>query len=237
MPATRFPIRHALGAVFAALIGPLPALAAEPAVVVPAPAADIAAAPSATETAVLAGGCFWGVQGVFQHVAGVARAESGYAGGSEITAHYTVVGTGTTGHAEAVRIVYDPKKISYGRLLQIYFSVAHNPTQLNYQGPDRGPQYRSTIFPANADQERVARAYIAQLNQANTFGRPLATTVEPLKGFYAAESYHQDFLTRNPRHPYIVMHDLPKLTNLQKLFPERYQATPVLVSPGAAKSG
>jgi peptide-methionine (S)-S-oxide reductase len=237
MPATRFPIRHALGAIFAALIGPLPALAAEPAVPVPAPVVDVAGSTPATATAVLAGGCFWGVQGVFQHVAGVTQAESGYSGGSPATALYPLVGTGSTGHAEAVRIVYDPKKISYGRLLQIYFSVAHNPTQLNYQGPDRGPQYRSAIFPTDAEQERVARAYIAQLDQANTFGRKLATTVEPLKGFYPAESYHQDFLTRNPRHPYIVMHDLPKLTNLQKLFPERYQATPVLVGTGAAKSG
>jgi peptide-methionine (S)-S-oxide reductase len=231
--ASPFSLRRVVGAVFAALIGPLPVLAAEPAVQVPAPVVDVAAGTAPTETAVLAGGCFWGVQGVFQHVAGVTRAESGYSGGSELTARYAIVGTGSTGHAEAVQVVYDPKKISYGKLLQIYFSVAHNPTQLNYQGPDHGTQYRSTIFPANAEQERVARAYIEQLNKANTFGRKLATTVEPLKGFYPAESYHQDFLTRNPRHGYIVMHDLPKIANLEKMFPGVYQATPVLISAAA----
>ena len=186
-----------------------------------------------SETAVLAGGCFWGVQGVFQHVQGVSSAVSGYAGGAADTATYAMVGSGATGHAESVRIVFDPAKISYGRLLQIYFSVAHDPTELNRQGPDAGTQYRSTIFPGSAEQARVARSYIDQLNRANTFGKPLATTVEPLEGFYPAEAYHQDFLTRNPHYPYIVINDLPKVESLKRLFPERYRATPVLVGAAA----
>jgi len=210
-----------------------PPAAAESAVVVPAPATD--AAPSAaTETAVLAGGCFWGVQGVFQHVQGVSAAVSGYSGGNANTAKYEAVGSGSTGHAESVSISFDPKKISYGKLLQIYFSVAHDPTELNRQGPDRGTQYRSTIFPANAEQARVAKAYIAQLNQAKTFGKPLATTVEPLKAFYPAEAYHQDFLTLNPNYPYIVINDLPKVDNLKRLFPDVYQVKPVLVGTATA---
>jgi peptide-methionine (S)-S-oxide reductase len=228
--------RHALslGLLAAASVFVLWAHAGESAVVVPNPAADLPAPTSPTlQTAVLAGGCFWGVQGVFQHVAGVKSAVSGYAGGNADTATYERVGSGTTGHAEAVRIVYDPKTISYGRLLQIYFSVAHDPTELNRQGPDRGTQYRSTIFPADAEQVRVARSYIEQLNGANTFGKKLATTVEPLKAFYPAEAYHQDFLTLNPRYPYIVINDLPKIDNLKRLFPAVYQATPVLV--GSAK--
>ena len=202
------------------------------AVQVPAPAADEAAPPgSAFETAVLAGGCFWGVQGVFQHVVGVQSAVSGYAGGAADTAHYERVGGGDTGHAESVRVVYDPRKISYGRLLQIYFSVAHDPTELNRQGPDSGTQYRSTIFASTPEQARLAQGYIAQLNQARTFGKPLATTVEALKGFYPAEGYHQNFLTLNPHHPYIVVNDLPKIAQLKRLFPALYQETPVLVSP------
>ena len=210
------------------------ATGAEPAVVVPPPAADQAAAAGAsTNTAVFAGGCFWGVQGVFQHVQGVTNAVSGYSGGSAATAKYQQIGSGTTGHAEAVSVTYDPRKISYGRLLQIYFSVAHNPTELNRQGPDTGTQYRSTIFPANPEQTRVARSYIEQLNRANTFGKPLATTIEPLKAFYPAEGYHQDFLTLNPKHPYIVFHDLPKIDDLKRLFPANYQATPVLVGVAA----
>jgi peptide-methionine (S)-S-oxide reductase len=166
-------------------------------------------------------------------VAGVKSAVSGYAGGSAATATYEQTGTGRTGHAESVRILYDPKRISYGQLLQIYFSVAHDPTELNRQGPDTGTQYRSTIFPADAEQARVARSYIEQINRANTFGKPLATTVEPLKAFYPAEAYHQDFLTLNPRHPYIAVNDLPKIENLKRLFPAAFQAMPVLV--GAAK--
>jgi len=204
--------------------------AAERAVVVPAPVSDAAPSASATETAVLAGGCFWGVQGVFQHVQGVSSVVSGYAGGKADTAQYEVVSSGETGHAESVRIVFDPRKISYGRLLQIYFSVAHNPTELNRQGPDSGTQYRSTIFAANAEQTRVARAYIDQLNQAKTFGKPLATTVEPFKAFYPAEGYHQDYLTLHPDQPYIAIHDLPKVENLKHLFPAIYREQPVLVS-------
>ena len=219
----------------AALFSLMPrARAAESAVVVPAPAADLPAPASAgLQTAVLAGGCFWGVQGVFQHVAGVKSAVSGYAGGSADSAKYDNVGSGRTGHAEAVRVVYDPKTVSYGRLLQIYFSVAHDPTELNRQGPDSGTQYRSTIFAADAEQMRVAQTYIEQLNRAKTFGKPLATTIESNKAFYPAEAYHQDFLELNPRYPYIVFNDLPKIDNLKRLFPTAYQATPVLV--GSAK--
>ncbi|HEY2255124.1 MAG TPA: peptide-methionine (S)-S-oxide reductase MsrA [Variovorax sp.] len=214
----------------AALWHVVPSLAAEAAVVIPAPAEDLAASPGAsTETAVVAGGCFWGVQGVFQHVKGVTSAVSGYAGGAANTAQYGEVGSGTTGHAESVRITYDPKVISYGRLLQIYFSVAHNPTELNRQGPDSGTQYRSTIFAANAEQERVAKAYIAQLDKARAFGRPIATTVETLKGFYPAEAYHQDYLTLNPNQPYIAINDLPKIENLKRVFPDSYRVKPVLV--------
>jgi peptide-methionine (S)-S-oxide reductase len=202
---------------------------------VPAPASDEVLAPGVnSETAVLAGGCFWGVQGVFQHVQGVRSAVSGYAGGLASTANYTATSSGSTGHAESVRISFNPQKISYGQLLQIYFSVAHNPTELNRQGPDRGTQYRSTIFPANAEQARVAKRYIEQLNQANTFGKKLATTIEPLKAFYPAEAYHQDFLTLHPHHPYIMINDLPKVQNLQRLFPTIYAAKPVLVSTTAA---
>jgi len=210
-------------------------LASESAVAVPAPAADLTPALSSTamQTAVLAGGCFWGVQGVFQHVAGVKTAVSGYAGGTLDKPSYEQVSSGRTGHAESVRIVFDPKVISYGRLLQIYFSVAHDPTELNRQGPDTGTQYRSTVFPADAEQARVARAYIEQLNRANTFGKRLATTVEPLKTFYPAEAYHQDYLTLNPREPYIMINDLPKVANLKKMFPAVYQEKPVLV--GSAK--
>ena len=212
-----------------------PSVRAETAVVVPAPVVDVASGgKAATETAVFAGGCFWGLQGVFQHVIGVTGAVSGYAGGSAETATYEKTGSGTTGHAESVRVTYDPKKISYGRLLQIYFSVAHNPTELNRQGPDRGTQYRSTIFPVNAEQSKVAASYIEQLNRANTFGKKLATTIEPDKRFYPAEAYHQDYLTLNPQQPYIVINDLPKIDSLKRLFPAVYQAAPVLV--GAAKA-
>lgn len=204
--------------------------AAPAATIVPAPATDLAApATPALQTAVFAGGCFWGVQGVFQHVAGVRSAVSGYAGGHAETANYPRVGGGRTGHAESVRIEFDPKVISYGQLLQIHFSVAHDPTQRDRQGPDVGPQYRSTIFPTDGEQARIARSYIEQLDRANTFGRPLATTVEADKAFYPAEGYHQDFMTRNPRHPYIVVHDLPKLAQLKRLFPSAYRAEPVLV--------
>jgi peptide-methionine (S)-S-oxide reductase len=203
--------------------------AAEDAHVIPPPAVDERAAQSTTEVAVLAGGCFWGVQGVFQHVAGVTRAVSGYTGGEADTAHYEVVGTGATGHAESVQITFDPSKVSFGKILQIYFSVAHDPTQLNYQGPDMGTQYRSAIFPMNDEQARVARAYIDQLNAAHVYPDAIVTTLEPGRTFYPAEDYHQDFLTLNPTYPYIVVNDLPKIDNLKRIFPERYRANPVLV--------
>jgi peptide-methionine (S)-S-oxide reductase len=196
---------------------------------IPAPAVDETAATD-KETAVFAGGCFWGVQGVFQRVDGVSNAVSGYAGGAKDTARYEMVGNGNTGHAEAVRITFDPAKVSYGKLLQIYFSVAHDPTELNRQGPDVGPQYRSTIFPGNDEQARVAKAYIDQLNKARLYDAAIVTTIETDQAFYPAEDYHQDFLTNNPTYPYIVYNDMPKIENLRRLFPERFRADPVLVA-------
>lgn len=201
----------------------------ESARMLPPPAVDeTAAAPS--ETAVLAGGCFWGVQGVFQHVEGVTSAVSGYAGGAADTARYQTVSGGSTGHAEAVQVTFDPRRISYGRLLQIYFSVVHDPTELNRQGPDVGSQYRSTIFAATPEQARIAQAYIGQLNQQHAFPAPVVTTVEPGRAFYPAEAYHQDYLTRHPDQPYIAVNDMPKLTELQRLFPNVYRQAPVLVA-------
>lgn len=202
---------------------------AEEAVAIPAPAMDPPAG-AGLETAVLAGGCFWGVQGVFQHLEGVTQAMSGYAGGDKSTAQYETVGSGATGHAEAVRVTFDPKKVSYGKILQVYFSVAHDPTQLNRQGPDRGTQYRSAIFPAGAEQAKVAKAYIAQLNRARVYDAAIVTKIEPGKAFYPAEAYHQDYLTLHPNQPYIAINDLPKVEALKKLFPESYRATPVLVA-------
>jgi peptide-methionine (S)-S-oxide reductase len=204
---------------------------AEEAHVIPPPALDApTASAAASEVAVLAGGCFWGVQGVFQHVNGTTNAVSGYAGGEQKTAHYDIVTRGTTGHAESVQITFDPRRISYGRILQIYFSVAHDPTELNRQGPDVGTQYRSAVFPTNPEQARIAKAYIAQLNQARAYNTAIVTKIEPDRAFYAAEDYHQDFLTRNPHYPYIVINDLPKIENLKRLFPDVYRADPVLVS-------
>lgn len=206
-------------------------LSADEARVVPPPAVGEPMGQKAgLETAVFAGGCFWGVQGVFQHVRGVTDAASGYAGGSEKTAKYPTVGTGTTGHAESVRVTFDPSKISYGRLLQIYFSVALDPTELNRQGPDTGTQYRSAIFPANSEQAKIASAYIAQLNAAHAFSKPIVTTVEPGRSFFAAEDYHQNFLVLNPRYPYIVINDLPKVENLKRLFSDDFRVDPVLVA-------
>jgi peptide-methionine (S)-S-oxide reductase len=203
--------------------------AAEPAVVIPAPSVDEPAAGRHTETAVFAGGCFWGVQGVFQHVKGVTNAVSGYSGGAKDTAQYETVSTGSTGHAESVQITFDPAQVSYGKLLQIYFSVAHNPTELNYQGPDHGMQYRSAIFPLDDEQRKVATAYIAQLGAAKAFDKPIVTHVEAFKGFYPAEGYHQNFLTLNPDYPYIVYNDLPKVTDLKRVFPAQYADKPALV--------
>ena len=192
-------------------------------VAVPDPAADAPLAKGkTTETAVLAGGCFWGVEGVYEHVKGVTNVVSGYAGGTAQNPTYDQVSTGSTGHAEAVRITYDPSVISYGQLLKIFFSVVHDPTQVNRQGPDVGTQYRSGIYYANDEQKRIAQAYVAQLQAAKTFPRPIATELAPLKAFYMAEAYHQDFMARNPSYPYIVVHDKPKVEALQKQFPERY---------------
>ena len=198
---------------------------------------DFAGAPptpaaSGEATAVFAGGCFWGVQGVYQHVGGVLKAVSGYAGGSAANAKYELVGEGDTGHAETVHIVYDPAKITYGKLLQIFFSVAHDPTQLNKQGPDHGPQYRSTIFFENAQQREIAEKYIAQLDAAKAYPNKIVTTLEQAP-FYAAEAYHQDFLERHPDHPYIAYWDLPKVRDLQSVFPDLYRDLPVLVTPRA----
>jgi peptide-methionine (S)-S-oxide reductase len=209
--------------------------AAEQAREIPAPASDEAAGQMASsEVALLAGGCFWGVQGVFQHVEGVTNAVSGYAGGEAGSANYETVGMGATGHAESVEITFDPRRISYGRILQVYFSVAHDPTQLNRQGPDVGTQYRSVIFPRSAEQARVAKAYIDQLNQAQVFDAAIVTQIQPGAAFYPAEDYHQDFMTLNPTHPYIVYHDLPKLEALKRLFPNLYRAEPALVSAAKA---
>ena len=196
-----------------------------------APAVDeVPADKPATETAVLAGGCFWGVQGVFQHVDGVTKAVSGYAGGAQSTAHYERVEDGDTGHAETVQITYDPHRITYGKLLQIYFSVAHDPTELNRQGPDDGTQYRSAIFVQNPEQQKIAAAYIDQLGKSGAFSRPIVTKLEPFTGFYPAEAYHQDFLTRNPHYPYIAINDLPKVHALQQEFAPLYRDDPVLVN-------
>jgi peptide-methionine (S)-S-oxide reductase len=183
--------------------------------------AQLASAKS-EQTAVVAGGCFWGVQAVFQHVKGVISATSGYSGGSAKTADYEVVSTGETGHAESVQIKYDPSKITYGQLLRIFFSVAHDPTQLNRQGPDEGTQYRSAIFYTNDEQKRIAAEYVAQLEKAKVFPRPIVTQIVPLKGFYAAEAYHQDYFAHHPTSPYIVFNDAPKVAHLHEQFPELY---------------
>ncbi len=219
----------AIGALAITALTTAPLFAAEDAVIIPAPAVDVQAK-SGIQTAVVAGGCFWGVQGVFQHTAGVVNAVSGYAGGSKTTADYNMVSTGTTGHAESVEIKYDPSKISYGKILQIFFSVVHDPTQLNRQGPDSGTQYRSAIFTTNDEQKKVADAYIAQLNAAKIYRKPIVTKVGPLGGFYPAEAYHQDYLTLHPSQPYIAYNDIPKVENLKKIFAENYIEKPTLVS-------
>jgi peptide-methionine (S)-S-oxide reductase len=197
----------------------------------PLPPPDIDSPKSASsgpETAVLAGGCFWGVQGVFQYTKGVKRVLAGYAGGEKAKARYEQVGTGQTGHAESVQITFDPREISYGEILRIYFSVATASPQLNRQGPDIGSQYRSAIFYADASQQRIAQAYIAQLERARAFAQPIVTRVDPLKAFYPAEAYHQDFMIRHPDHPYIFVNDLPKIANLKRLFPQDYREQPVM---------
>jgi peptide-methionine (S)-S-oxide reductase len=191
---------------------------------VPAPAADEAKATSSgKETVVVAGGCFWGIQAVFQHVKGVISATSGYSGGTVKNPDYETVSSGRTGHAESVQIIYDPSQVTYGELLRVFFSVAHDPTELNRQGPDQGTQYRSVIFYTSEDQKRIAEAYIAQLDQANVYGSKIVTQVVPLKAFYPAEAYHQNYAAMHPNAPYIVYNDAPKVANLQKDFPELYK--------------
>ncbi len=231
MPRWSLPVLLAAG--LAGALWSMPGRSAEPATVIPPPAVDAAASTEPTQTIVLAGGCFWGVQAVFQHVKGVTRAVSGYAGGAKDTARYNVVSTGTTGHAESVQVTFDPRQISYGRILQIYFSVAHDPTELNRQGPDEGTQYRSAIFFGNPEQQRVAQAYIAQLDKAGTFKQPIVTQLTKYDGFYPAETYHQDYATLHPENPYIFYNDLPKVANLKKLFPDLYREQPVLVRAAA----
>ena len=215
------------GAIALAVIAPLAALSrpsSRPAVSIPA-AIEVSRAPAGPglQTIVLAGGCFWGIEAVFEHIKGVTDAVSGYAGGTKAQADYETVSTGTTGHAESVRVTFDPTKVSLEKLLQVFFSVAHDPTQLNRQGPDVGPQYRSVIFFADEEQARVARAYIDQLTKAKVYGKPIVTQVVKLEGFYPAEEYHQNFAERNPTYPYIVYHDLPKVANLKKEFPDLYR--------------
>ncbi|HEX4051743.1 MAG TPA: peptide-methionine (S)-S-oxide reductase MsrA [Steroidobacteraceae bacterium] len=201
----------------------------QPRVVSP-PALDESAGHTGMEIAVLSGGCFWGVQGVYQHVDGVLDAVSGYTGGSKANASYDLVSSGKTGHAESVQISYDPRRISYGALLQIFFSVVHDPTELDRQGPDEGSQYRSAIFPQNAEQARIASAYVAQLNGAQTFAAPIVTVIEPGRTFYSAEGYHQNYLVNHPNTPYIFINDLPKVAALRRLFPQRWHGAPALVA-------
>ncbi|MGC2531274.1 MAG: peptide-methionine (S)-S-oxide reductase MsrA [Candidatus Acidiferrum sp.] len=190
----------------------------------PKPTVDAAiSATKGQETAVVSGGCFWGIQGVFQHLKGVVSANSGYSGGAADTAHYEDVSTGSTGHAESVKIVFDPSQISYGQILMIFFSVGHNPTELNYQGPDYGTQYRSSIFYSNEEQKKIAEAYIAQLTAAKIYSQPIVTQVVPLQAFYPAEDYHQNYLKLHPYEPYIMINDLPKISSLKKEFPDLYR--------------
>ena len=203
---------------------------AESAVTIPAPANDVRSPGGPMETAVLAGGCFWGVQGVYQHLKGVKNVLAGYAGGARSTAEYETVSDGDTGHAESVQIVYDPAQVTYGQILQVFFSVAHDPTQLNRQGPDSGTQYRSAIFYANDTQKKVAQDYIAQLDKAGVFGKRIVTRVDALKGFYPAERYHQDYLLNHPTDSYIVFNDLPKVRNFQRELPALYNARAVTVA-------
>ncbi len=212
----------------ALLLWHAPLFGAEPPVIIAPPAVDNPKAPGPLQTAVLAGGCFWGVQGVFEHVRGVKKVVAGYAGGEKSTAHYETVSSGATGHAESVQITFDPAAISYGQILQIAFSVVHDPTQLNRQTPDVGTQYRSAIFYADDTQAKIATAYISQLDNSHVFARPIVTRVDPLKGFYAAEDYHQDYLIHNPNQPYIAAYDIPKIENFRRTFPELYSGAPVL---------
>jgi peptide-methionine (S)-S-oxide reductase len=214
-------------AVVSAIVALAPSMSAtggRAAVALPSPATDVRlVSKPALDTVVFAGGCFWGIEGVFEHVKGVSYAESGYAGGTVASPSYEQVSSGDTGHAESVRVVYDPSKISYGQLLQIFFSVAHDPTQLNRQGPDHGTQYRSAIFYRTPEQRRLAEAYVAQLTAAKTFSRPIVTQIAPLRAFYLAESYHQDYMAHNPRAYYIIVNDAPKVEHLREQFPALYK--------------
>jgi peptide-methionine (S)-S-oxide reductase len=222
-------IALAASAVIAWLAFPVVARRADTGVAIPLPARDPASS-ATSDTAVLAGGCFWGIQGVFEHVRGVTLVVSGYTGGTLANPTYQDVGTERTGHAESVRITYDPSKVSYGRLLQVFFSVAHNPTELNRQGPDDGPSYRSNIFYTSDAQKTVADAYIVQLGAAHVFPRPIVTRVDKATAFYPAEDYHQDFLIANPSYPYIVINDLPKIANFKRLVPDLFREAPVTVA-------
>jgi peptide-methionine (S)-S-oxide reductase len=222
-------------AVLALLAAPAPAHAGG-ARVLPQPEVDIKASGAESRTAIFAGGCFWGIQGVFEHVRGVTQAVSGYAGGHVANPGYEQVSLGTTGHAEAVRVTFDPSLVSYGTLLRIFFSVALDPTQKDRQGPDWGTQYRSELFVDGPDQQRVAQAYVAQLDTAHVFARPIATRIDPVVAFYPAEAYHQDYLERHPDAPYIAINDMPKVQALQALFPEHWQPAPSKVAGLAARN-
>ena len=222
----------AVVALGAGVLVQVPAYADTGAVQAPAPALNPPDT-AASETAVLSGGCFWGMQGVYEHVKGVTHVVAGYTGGSGATAAYETVSTGTTGHAESIQVTFDPRVISYGKILQIYMSVAADPTELNYQGPDSGSQYRSEIWYATPEQKQIAGAYVAQLTQSHVFAAPIVVRLDPAKPFFKAEDYHQDYLVRNPGNPYIAFNDVPKVRSLQSLFPDYYQATPVTVFPNS----
>ncbi|HEX3672821.1 MAG TPA: peptide-methionine (S)-S-oxide reductase MsrA [Rhizomicrobium sp.] len=219
----------ALGVSLIAL-GALPACADQAPRALPAAMVDESHATAQSETAVLAGGCFWGLQGVFEHVKGVSRVVSGYSGGDKATAHYETVSEGNTGHAESVQITFDPRQVTFGELLRVYFSVATDPTELNRQGPDSGTNYRSDIFFTSPEQQKIADAYIAQLGKAHAFGEPIVTRVDKLTGFYPAEAYHQDYLIHNPDSGYIQINDLPKIANLKRIYPAMYRDKPVMVA-------
>lgn len=233
----RLPTKLALAALMSATLA-LPACADEQPRLLPAPQiGDRVSAQPGEETAVLSGGCFWGMQAVFEHVKGVKQVLAGYSGGGESTAHYDMVSTGTTGHAESIRITFDPHEISYGEILRIFFSVAHDPTELNRQGPDDGTQYRSDIFFTDAAQKKIAETYIRQLAAAHAFAAPIVTRLDPFAAFYAAENYHQDYLVRNPDAPYIVYNDLPKIAALKRLYGSLYRDTPVTMRGHSANAG
>src|SRR5258706_11253649 len=229
--ASRMRLALAVGAAFCGvMLWHSPLFGAEAVVIIAPPAVDNPKAAGPAQTAVLAGGCFWGVQGVFEHVRGVKNVVAGYAGGERSTAQYETVSSGSTGHAESVKITFDPAEISYGQISQIAFSVVHDPSQLNRQGPDSGTQYRSAIFYADEAQKHIAEAYIAQLDRTHAFHRPIVTRTEPLKGFYAAEDYHQDYLVHHPTQPYIAYNDMPKVENFRRAFPNLYVDRPVLTN-------